>query len=125
MTRQSLARSTFVVLTAIFAATLGAQTTPWPFSAKPGVQPSAPGHSVTVAFWNIQWFPGTHPNPSHDDEVRQTKIVHEEMAKLSAADIIGMEEVRNYEQAGVAVQPLPGFKVDVCANWPPREGQNE
>lgn len=36
-----------------------------------------------------------------------------------------MEEVRDFTQAGVAVQPLPGFKVDVCANFPPREGQKE
>lgn len=36
-----------------------------------------------------------------------------------------MEEVRDFTQAGVAVQPLPGFKVDVCANFPPREGQTE
>ena len=47
------------------------------------------------------------------------------MAKLNAVDIIGMEEIRNFDQAGVAVKPLAGFKVDVCANWPPREGQNE
>ena len=40
-------------------------------------------------------------------------------------DVIGMEEVRNFQMAELAVQPLPGMKVDVCANFPPREGQNE
>ena len=27
--------------------------------------------------------------------------------------------------AALAVQPIKGMKVDVCANFPPREGQNE
>lgn len=34
-----------------------------------------------------------------------------------------MEEVRDFAHAAVAVQPLAGFKVDVCSNFPPREGQ--
>ena len=75
-----------------------------------------------MAFWNIQWFPGGGPEATRADELRQTNMVHADIAKLNA-DVIGMEEVRNFAQAGVAVQPLPGFKVDVCANFPPREGQ--
>lgn len=84
----------------------------------------APTHSVTVAFWNIQWFPGGHPNPTRADEIRQTNMVHADITRLNP-DVLGMEEVRNFAQAGVAVEPLRGFKVDVCANFPPREGQNE
>ena len=41
------------------------------------------------------------------------------------ADIIGLEEVRDSEHASLAIQPLSGFKVDVCSNFPPREGQQE
>ena len=41
------------------------------------------------------------------------------------ADVIGLEEVRDLEHASLAVQPLSGFKVDVCSNFPPREGQQE
>lgn len=41
------------------------------------------------------------------------------------ADIIGMEEVRDFARASIAIAPLAGFKVDVCANFPPREGQGE
>ncbi len=123
MTRSSLVRSTFVVLALVFVSALGAlgQSTPWPFAAKP----ASTGRSVTVAFWNIQWFPGSRPDASHDEEARQIAAVHADMAKLNGVDVIGMEEVRGFEQAGVAVKPLAGFKVDVCASWPPREGQNE
>jgi len=86
--------------------------------------PSAESNTLTVAFWNIQWFPGQHPDASAAAEKRQITAVHTEMMKLNP-DIIGMEEVRNFEMASLAVQPLSGMKVDVCANFPPREGQNE
>lgn len=36
-----------------------------------------------------------------------------------------MEEVRDANNAAIAVQPLAGFKVDVCSNFPPREGQTD
>jgi endonuclease/exonuclease/phosphatase family metal-dependent hydrolase len=77
---------------------------------------------MTVAFWNIEWFPGRGPEPAKGAEISQTNAVHLEMNKLDA-DIIGMEEVRDFASAALAVQPLKGFKVDVCANFPAREGQ--
>ena len=79
---------------------------------------------LTVAFWNIQWFPGGRPDASATAEKKQTTSVHADMKRLNP-DIIGMEEVRNWQMAELAVQPLTGMKVDVCANFPPREGQNE
>jgi endonuclease/exonuclease/phosphatase (EEP) superfamily protein YafD len=82
------------------------------------------GATLSVAFWNIQWFPGQRPDPNPSSEKRQVTAVHSEMTKLNP-HIIGMEEVRNFEMAALAVQPLEGMKVDVCANFPPREGQNE
>ena len=79
---------------------------------------------VKAAFWNIAWFPGIRPNAYKGEQVRQTKSVHEDMRRLDA-DVIGLEEMRDFESASLAVQPLPGFKVDVCSNFPPREGQAE
>jgi len=86
--------------------------------------PSTNSSTLTVAFWNIQWFPGQRPNASEAAEKRQVMAVHSEMTKLNP-DIMGMEEVRNFEMASLAVQPVKDMKVDVCANFPPREGQNE
>jgi endonuclease/exonuclease/phosphatase (EEP) superfamily protein YafD len=127
MRMSNLMRRSIAGLALIAAsATLLAQTSPWPFRS-PSVAPAkaaAGSHSLTVTFWNIEWFPGTHPNPSKADEERQIKVVHEQMAGLNS-DVIGMEEVRDYHSAEIAVQQLPGFKVDVCANFPPREGQQE
>jgi endonuclease/exonuclease/phosphatase family metal-dependent hydrolase len=103
------------VIAALFAHTLFAQEIP---SSSP-----APKKSFTIVYWNIQWFPGRGPNATHGQEVRQVASVHRDLARIEA-DVIGMEEVRDLANAGVAVQPLRSFKVDVCSNFPPREGQN-
>lgn len=125
MNRKSLVFLNSVAAALAFVTALCAETSPWPFPSPPGSAPqTANAHSVTVAFWNIQWFPGRRPNASRGEEYRQINAVHNDVAQLNA-DIIGMEEVRDFARAGVAIAPLPGFKVDVCANFPPREGQTE
>jgi endonuclease/exonuclease/phosphatase (EEP) superfamily protein YafD len=103
------------IISALCATTLSAQEVPSPSPT--------PKNSVTVAYWNIQWFPGRRPNARKGEEAKQVESVHHDLAKIDA-DIIGMEEVRDFAHADVAVQPLRGFKVDVCSNFPPREGQN-
>jgi endonuclease/exonuclease/phosphatase family metal-dependent hydrolase len=83
------------------------------------------GHAaepLRAAFWNVEWFPGTRPNPGESEERRQIRAVHEDIVKLNA-DIIGFSEVRDWESAELLVQPLEGFKVDVCSTFPAREGQ--
>ena len=101
----------------IFCASLFAQATPPP-------QSNASPTTITATFWNVQWFPGRRPNASRAEENRQIRAVHEDFARLNS-DLIGLEEVRDFQHAALAVQPLTGFKVDVCSNFPPREGQKE
>lgn len=86
--------------------------------------PAPASSQLTVTFWNIQWFPGRRPNASRAEENRQVRAVHADLAQLHS-DIIAVEEVRDWEHASLAVKPLVGFKVDVCSNFPPREGQTE
>jgi endonuclease/exonuclease/phosphatase family metal-dependent hydrolase len=90
----------------------------------PSPQPATSPPTITATFWNVQWFPGRRPNASRGEENRQIRAVHTDLAQLNS-DIIAFEEVRDYEHAALAVKPLAGFKVDVCSNFPPREGQNE
>lgn len=85
---------------------------------------AAEDNALRAAFWNIKWFPGGRPNAYRAEETRQIDSVQQDITKLNA-DVIGFEEVRSWDAAAVAVKPLPGFKVDVCANFPPREGQTE
>ncbi|HEV3410413.1 MAG TPA: endonuclease/exonuclease/phosphatase family protein [Chthoniobacterales bacterium] len=86
----------------------------------------SPAHAETVrvAFWNVEWFPGGRPNAYRGEQINQIRAVHADIVKLDA-HIIGLEEVRDWDNAGLAVKPLPGFKVDVISNFPPREDQTE
>jgi endonuclease/exonuclease/phosphatase family metal-dependent hydrolase len=125
MTQRPFTR--FFVPPALFLVVISglvAETSPWPFpsrSAAPRLAPAV-GNTLTVGFWNIEWFPGRGPTPSKADEMSQTSSVHLDMKNIQA-DIMGFEEVRDFASASLAVQPLAGFKVDVCANFPSREGQ--
>ena len=105
----------------LIAGTLCAETTPAPSPSSPFANAST---TITAAFWNIQWFPGRRPNASRHEENRQIRAVHRDLGQLNA-DIIGLEEVRDFEHASVAIEPLSTFKIDVCSNFPPREGQQE
>lgn len=106
---------------ALLAGTLCAQTTPPPSPSTRSLSSSA---TITAAFWNIQWFPGRRPNASRTEENRQIYAVHRDLEQLTF-DIIGLEEVRDTEHASLTIQPLSEFKVDVCSNFPAREGQQE
>lgn len=108
-------------LIALFATSLCAATNPTPSPAQPT---STSAHTITATFWNIQWFPGRRPNASRSEENRQIRAVHRDLAQLNP-DIIGLEEVRDWHYAAVAIQPFDKFKVDVCSDFPPREGQQE
>lgn len=103
------------------ASTLSAQTTPAPSLSPP---PANSPTTITAAFWNIQWFPGRRPNATRSEENRQIRAVHRDLAQFTA-DVIGLEEVRNSGHASLAIRPLSGFKIDVCSNFPPRQGQQE
>src|SRR4051812_43040240 len=104
------------ILTALLVATF--------FAPALRAQDPPPSPSVTITFWNVQWFPGRRPHASRAEENRQTKAAHADLAQLTS-DIIALEEVRDYGHAALAVKPLAGFKVDVTSQFPPREGQNE
>jgi len=103
------------------AGTLLAQTTSPPSLSPP---PASSPITITAAFWNIQWFPGRRPHPSRVEEDRQIRAVHRDLAQFTV-DVIGLEEVRDFEHASLAVQSLSGFKVDVCSNFAPRKGQQK
>src|SRR5438270_1934950 len=91
--------------------------------AAENLESSASSPTVRVAFWNIQWFPGRHPNASTVAEQQQITAVQRDVRTIDA-DVIGIEEARDFSKASLAVASLPGFKVDVCSNFPPREDQN-
>src|ERR1043166_7323999 len=115
MTRTLIARFASIALTALFVAQVHAQSSPWPFaprSTPTSALATGVGKSVTVAFWNIQWFPGGRPDSTQAEQTLQTNMVQADIARLNP-DILGMEEIRNFASAGLATKPLKGFGVDV------------
>src|SRR5436190_24342881 len=104
----------WIVLIALVAISgnSGAQT-PTPSAAPPQI--------VRVAFCNIQWFLGRHPNASVASERAQIASVHRDIRRINA-DVIGMEEVRDYDYATIAVSPLTGLTVDADYEFPLGEG---
>jgi endonuclease/exonuclease/phosphatase family metal-dependent hydrolase len=87
-------------------------------------QSPPPPTTITATFWNVQWFPGRRPNASRAEENRQIRAVHADLARFDS-DLVALEEVRDFRHAALAVKPLSGFKVDVCSDFPAREGQRE
>ncbi len=71
---------------------------------------------LRVAAWNIEWFPGKRPEPTHWEEKDHIPLVQAEVAAM-APDILGMIEIRNEDAARAAVATVPGLKVDVCSRF--------
>lgn len=113
----------FYLLPLALAGGLFAQTSPWPFPPIGAAKSTAQSRSITAAFWNVQWFPGRRPGGSRGQQESQIRSVQREIVAL-APDVMGLAEMRDFASATLAVQPLPGFKVDVCSNFPPRERQS-
>lgn len=86
-------------------------------------QTETPGFApLRVAAWNIEWFPGKRPEPTHWEEKDHIPLVQAEVAAM-APDILGMVEIRNEDAARVAVATVPGLKVDVCSRFVRSSGE--
>src|SRR4051812_43359706 len=83
------------------ACTLWGQT-PLPSPSPAASEIKNAGPSVSVAFWNIKWFPGGRPNAYKSEETKQIHSVHSDISKL-AAEVIGFEEVRDWDSAALAI----------------------
>ncbi len=88
----------------------------WAQDAPPAVTP------LKVVFWNVEWFPGTRPNATNADAVAQIARVVPALEKLNP-DIIGMQEVMNWDAATIALFRTPGASVQVCSDFLGDNGQ--
>jgi len=78
-------------------------------------QDSAP-LKLKIAFWNVEWFPGTHPNPTQAEmDAHIAKVVP--TIESIKPDVIGLEEVKDFDAAKIAVGKLPGANVQVCSAY--------
>ncbi len=73
-------------------------------------------HTLTVAFWNLDWFPGQHPHASPTAQAAHVAAVVPVVARLDT-DVLGLEEIADRNAAVLLASHLPGFKVDVCSEF--------
>lgn len=91
----------FLALLLVLAANLSAQET---------------SPRLRLVFWNVEWFPGSHPNATNAEAVEQiTKVVP--AIKALNPDILGLNEVLNWNAAAIATLGIPQLKVQVCSDF--------
>jgi len=77
---------------------------------------SASSPTVRVAFWNIQWFPGRHPNASTVAERQQITAVQRDMRTIDA-DVIGLSlSPRSRDLKWTFVRISPRAKIKTLPN---------
>jgi hypothetical protein len=76
----------------------------------------ARGEVVTIAAWNLEWFPGGKPNSSQTE-----RLVHMSAAKDAVldirADILCLQEVRDWDSVAELVSILPNFQTLVVSRF--------
>jgi endonuclease/exonuclease/phosphatase family metal-dependent hydrolase len=76
----------------------------------------ARGEVVTIATWNLEWFPGNKPNSSQAE-----RLVHMSGAKDALidirADILCLQEVRDWDSVAELVSILPNFQTLIVSRF--------
>ena len=74
------------------------------------------GDVVTIATWNLEWFPGGKPNSSQAE-----RLVHMSAAKDALIDIrpdvLCLQEVRDWDSVAELVSILPNFQTLVVSRF--------
>ncbi len=74
------------------------------------------GDVVTIATWNLEWFPGGKPNSSQAE-----RLVHMNAAKDALTDIrpdiLCLQEVRDWDSVAELVSVLPNFQTLVVSRF--------
>ena len=77
---------------------------------------------LKVVFWNVEWFPGGHPNATQEEADAQIALV-QPLLKALNPDIVGLEEVRDWSAGEIALAKLPDVKVQVASEFTGDDGE--
>ncbi len=89
------------------------------FTFAPGVRAqSVPAVTrVKFTFWNVQWFPGRHPDAKDIARARHVAAVAPIVQRLDP-DVLGLEEVADADAARLLTDGLPGgYRADVVTGY--------
>ena len=105
---------TAAFLVAAVVSIAGCKRSPPPPTAS-GPSPSGE-HTLTVAYWNLDWFPGQRPHAGSAAQAAHIAAVLPVVARLDA-DVLGLEEIAGRDAAETIIAPLKDYKVDVCSEF--------
>lgn len=92
-----------------------------PAGSPPARTPSA--RTLTLTFWNLEWFPGHHPKANDAARQRHVAAVVPVVERLDP-DVLGLEEVADADAARLVTDHLKGFRVDVCSEYVRPNGES-
>jgi endonuclease/exonuclease/phosphatase family metal-dependent hydrolase len=76
---------------------------------------------LRVAFWNLEWFPGGRPEATIAEAIPQIAQAMPAVAHIDA-DVIGLEEIHNWDAGAIAVAKAEGTKVQVASEFLDEKG---
>jgi hypothetical protein len=65
--------------------------------------------TVTIATWNLEWFPGRKPVSSETERIVHMSAAKDALLDLHA-DILCLQEVRDWDSVAELVSVLPSFR---------------
>ena len=71
---------------------------------------------VTVATWNLEWFPGRKPNSSQSERLVHMSAAKDALLELRP-DILCLQEVRDWESVAELVSILPKFQTLIVSRF--------
>ncbi len=87
-----------------------------------GVSLAAETKNVRVVFWNMEWFPGGHPQASTTEVVDQISIAVPAVASLEP-QIFCVEEILGPKAIAISLYKTPGVVPQVCSEFLDDKGE--
>ena len=78
--------------------------------------PAARTGGITLAFWNLDWFPGQKPHSTASAQQAHVAAVVPIVERLNP-DVLGLEEIGDEAAAHLVADHLQGFRVDACSRF--------
>jgi endonuclease/exonuclease/phosphatase family metal-dependent hydrolase len=76
----------------------------------------ATGEVVSIATWNLQWFPGGKPNSSPPERLKHMSAAKDALLSFSP-DVLCLQEVRDWDSVQELVSVLPSFHTLVVSRF--------
>jgi hypothetical protein len=77
---------------------------------------SARGDVVSIATWNLEWFPGGKPNSSQAERLLHMSAARDALIDLRP-DVLCLQEVRDWDSVAELVSILPKFHTLVVSRF--------